>query len=523
MILHRHCVSTCIFTRPILSSKTLRIALLYTRTRDRSTHVVICYSAFSIISLTSMPRSSTSSSPAQLSHAIDLFLHKDRSSFFDDDSIALGTIAPFEPQPALAELPSLNWDLPATCTSDIPAYQYISSKLHQRELSVALIISAQEPYVIPVWPLPRKSQVILAQIIRKAVKKFNLPPSWLTALAAASNKSLPKIFETHQPDSYVVRRSIVQHEVVFSEEGLTLLTIDHVHTFKQLLCTLSKKDWVPHAREVCLSSCVHLLHRINEIYTDPQVSGGYLKRVYKELAYKKESWQEVTSAYNVNYCTASIKDLTTLEPDFTALSDIASFIEPNDESHNQIQTQIATPIEHNDPVAELPDTSPPNPTSDTISPIATVDTWGTQAAEESLDFVSPLTVRQPTLQYPPIKPPSIILESPIDPYAPWIHAVPPPLKTKRISSAPNISPPSAHEAENWLASIPTSREIIESWSKADVSAPVESGSCSEMKAPMDYVRVWVESWSTNGAPGVLCENCHEVAVQPLVPRRFTMA
>lgn len=473
------------------------------------------------IGLTNMPRSSPSSSPAQLSHAIDLFIHKDRSSFFDDDSIVLGTIAPFEPQPSPTESPSFNWDLPVTCTSDFPAYQYISSKLHQRELSVALIISDQEPYVVPIWPLPRESQVCLAQIIRKAAKKFNLRPSWLTALASSSNRGLTKIFETHRPDSYIVRRSIIQNEIVFSEEGLTLLTIDHVFTFKQLLRTLTKQDWVPHARKVCLSSCVHLLHRINEIYPDPEVSSGYLKRVYKEIDYQKKSWQEVTSAYDINYCTASIKDVTMLEPDFTALSDMTSEIEADCETPTQIQPQASTPRGPN-PVAELPDTSPSHTNPDLVSPLelGTTDEWEPHPAHESLDTVSPLTVRLPPLKYQPTRHQSIILESPIDPDAPWSHAIPPPLRTKRVSSPPTISPPSSHEADNWLASIPTSYEMVDLWRSTEAPAPSAS---AESKPPMDLVRAWVESWSGNGAPGLLCENCHEVAVQPLLPRRFTMA
>lgn len=477
-----------------------------------------------------MPRSTPSSSPQQLSNAIDLFIHKDRSSFFDDDDIALGTVAPFEHQPALADPQTFNWDLPTTCARDFAAYHYISNKLHQRELSVALIISDREPYVVPVWPLPRKSQLVLAQIIRKAVKKYRLQPSWLTALAAASNKSLPSIFEAHQPDSYIVRRSIVQNEIVFSEEGLTLLTIDFIFTFKQLLQTLSKKNWVPRARDVCLSSCVSLLHRINEIYTEPQMSGGYLKRVYKDIDLHKESWQEVTSAYNVNYCTASIKDVTMLDPDFTALSDIASTVDDDRETDTHKETLPSTPSQHR-PVVELPDTSPRNTNSSIISPLEsgdrrTMDAWRMQAARESDDYISPLSTRYPTFKYSPPRQPSVILESPIDPEAPWSYAIPPPLRTNRNSSVPttNTQPP-AHETENRLVSIPTSREMVELWNKKNipVAAPPESVGSAELKSTMDYVNTWIENWSSHNAPGVLCENCHEVAIQPLVPRRYTMA
>jgi len=466
-----------------------------------------------------MPRVLRSSSPGtnqELSHAINLFLHKDRTSYFDDDSIASGTIAPFDSQPALAEPPSFKWDLQSTGTPLIPTFKYISDKLHQRELSVALIISEQEPYIIPVWPLPRKSQIILAQIVRKAVKKFSLQPSWLTALASASNKRLPKIFDAHRPDSYIVRRSIVQHEVIFSEEGLTLLAIDHIYTFKQLLCTLSKKDWVPHARDVCLSSCVHLLQRINEVYTDPRISSGYLSRVYKDVDFRKDFYKEVTSAYGVNYCTANIKDVTTLEPDYTALCDMGLDVE--------IESKVEPTNEPN-VVAELPDSSSSHSNDELISPIAEVDlsildTWQDPNPEEILDIISPLTVRYPTIQQP-----SDLPESPLEPDAPWKSAVPKRLKTRRASTLPTISSPSSQKAEASLADVPTPRRIVESWA-SDIPSPlkaVESRSSGEPKSPFEYVRSWVEGWST-AAPRVLCENCHEVAVQPLTfPRRFTMA
>lgn len=192
------------------------------------------------------------------------------------------------------------------------------------------------------WPLPRKTQLFLAKVIRKACKKFAIEPCFMTALASVPNRDLPKVFEAYRPDCYIVRRSIVQNEVIFSGEGLTLLSIDNIYTFKQLLCTLSKRDWVANARDVCLSSCVHLLHRINEVYTNPKLSRGYLARVYKEVEFKQKEFDEVTSDHNGNYCTASIKDVTTLEPDYTALSDIAFDWKSEDEDASAV---------------ELPDTS----------------------------------------------------------------------------------------------------------------------------------------------------------------------
>ena len=469
-----------------------------------------------------MPRtlkpSSTETNP-QLSHAINLFLHKDRTSFFDDDAIASGIVAPFELPAPLVEPPLLNWDLQCTSLPLVPALRYIAAKLRLRGLSVALIISEHQPYIIPVWSLPRKSQVILLQIVRKAVKKFSVPSSWLTALAAATNKCLPRIFDAHQPNSYIVRRSLVQHEVVFSEEGFTVLTIDHIHTFKQLLCTLSNKNWVPRAREVCLSSCVHLLQRINEIYTDPKISRGYIARVYKEIDFCKEAYEEVISAYDSNYCTASIKDVTTLEPDCTALSTI----EPDVELGTQTEPRSTS-------VAELPDnTTPHNRNEGLISPIDTIDSrilddWRDPRDDESLDTISPMTVKYATVHR---QRHSEVPESPLDPDAPWMPAAPTSLNPQRVSTLPTpISESPCEESKAMFAKhLPLPPlETTECVTRDTLpqSRSDNTKSLGDPMSPLGYVRIWVESWST-AAPKVLCENCHDVAVQPILSRRFTMA
>ena len=441
-------------------------------------------------------------SALELSHAIDLFLHKDRTSYFDSDATESVTSQEMTAVPPV--LPSFHWDLQQTCRPMLPAFQYISHKLYQRELSVALIISDHEPYVIPVWPLPRRSQLVLSKIIRKACKKFAIEPSWLTAVASVSNKCLPKLFEAYQPDSYIVRRSIVQNDIIFSDEGLTLLSMDNIYTFKQLLCTLSKPDWVANSREVCLSSCVHLLQRINEVYTDPKLSRGYLARVYKEVEFKQEAFEEVTSAFSTNYCTASIRDVTMIEPDYTALSGMALDWESDDDGG----------------AAELPDTSTnPDHSSNsdhTISPVATVDlstldSWETEALPQA-DTISPLK----RVKYPLIRRPSSVRESLIDPMAPWSSPIPPPLRnleSRRTIERHNAELPAPASAPL----LNPERRVFEGDSQSPLK-PTDSWSSSEiMQSPMR----WLDSWSTN-APSLLCQNCHDT-INFDVGRRFSLA
>ena len=443
-------------------------------------------------------------SALELSHAIDLFLHKDRTSYFDSDTTESVTSQDTTTFPPV--LPSYHWDLRATCKPMLPAFQYISHKLHKNELSVALIASTHEPYVIPVWPLPRKSQLILARIVRKACKKFALQPSWLTAVASISNKYLPKLFEAYQPDSYIVRRSIVQNEIIFSDEGLTLLSMDNIYTFKQLLSTLSKPDWVANSRDVCLSSCVHLLQRINEVYTDPKLSKGYLARVYKEVDFMQEAFEEVTSAFSTNYCSASIRDVTLLEPDYTALMGLNIDWESDDDKD----------------AAELPDTSnSPDHSSNSdhiISPIATVDlsvldSWETEEPQPS-DTISPLE----RIKYPTIQRPSSVRESLVDPMAPWSFPLPPPLRTlgsRKATERQNAEVPTPAPASAPLFN-PERRLCDDDFQL--LRKPADSWSSSEvMQSPLR----WLESWSTN-APSLLCQNCHDT-INFEMGRRFTLA
>ena len=455
-------------------------------------------------------------SALELSHAIDLFLHKDRTSYFDSDAtesvISLETSA--HPPIVTPAPPSFQWDLRTTCKPMLPAFQYISHKLHQRELSVALIISEHEPYVIPVWPLPRKSQLLLAKIVRKACKKFVLQPSWLTAVASVANKCLPKVFEAYKPDSYIVRRSIVQNEIIFSDEGLTVLSMDNIYTFKQLLCTLSKPDWVANSRDVCLSSCVHLLRRINEVYTDPKLTKGYLARVYKEVEFMEEAFDEVTAAISTNYCTASIRDVTALEPDYTALMGMTLDWDSDDDGRD---------------AAELPDTSTTHdhsyPSDQTISPIETVDlsvldSWETEAPPPT-DIISPLE----RIRYPSVQRPTSERESLVDPMAPWSFPLPPPLRTRgsrqmtERQKTGELHPPPPASAPLLLPNPERRRIRSDGDSRLPPAVkPTESWTSSEvMQSPLR----WLESWSTN-APSLLCQNCHDT-INFDVGRRFTFA
>lgn len=206
------------------------------------------------------------------------------------------------PEPSFSQ-----WDMQNTYIPMFPAFRYVSRKLAQRKLYIPIIISDQGHSVIPTWPISRSAQILFTKILRKACARFQYTPTWMTKIAANSTKQNAKeVFNTtYSPESYLVRRSLIQHEIVFGGEGLTLLAIDHIYTFKHLLRKLSEITSVSPCRSACLSSCMELLHRINTIYTGHKPLKGYFLRVYDDIAVNRETLEEVYQAYSIKYRDAS--------------------------------------------------------------------------------------------------------------------------------------------------------------------------------------------------------------------------
>ena len=321
------------------------------------------------------------------------------------------------------------WDLAATSTSIYPALDFISQQLVKHGLQISLLVSDQAPFVIPVWELPEKSQIILTKTIRKACNKFRVSPSWMTAMAALDGKKeLPRIFEQHKPDSYIIRRSLLQREIVYSAEGLMLLSVDHIYTLKQLLCTLSKPDWVLWSRHVCLSSCVHLLRRINAIHDGTQFTKAYMARVYLDVPFAAETFDEVNAEYDATYCTANIRDVVS-EADF-ASSCYTDFeaAETMNESKDGLRS-----------VVELQNTE----VNEFVSPLTGVDVknicpWNFEPQTPSLNR-APINV---SVTYPEIKQPTSL-------------------------------PLAGHLAEVWYDSPPTSPDSDESWGPDAPPSPLK--------------------------------------------------
>ncbi|KAL2832830.1 hypothetical protein BDW59DRAFT_138736 [Aspergillus cavernicola] len=193
-----------------------------------------------------------------------------------------------------------NFDSETLTPSIIPALEYISFKLQQKMMHVTLLVGRGKPYptgqasdliVIPSTTLESSVYRVLARTIAKATLKFSLGQSWSDALNRSQH-------ERHA-NEYLIERSILQNEVVFSREGLTLLNVDRIYTFKRRLCILSNKGTPP--RESYINSCVRLLNRTIEDFQGRPFSKAFFHRVYEQLDVRDELLSQVADVYKKQY------------------------------------------------------------------------------------------------------------------------------------------------------------------------------------------------------------------------------
>lgn len=199
--------------------------------------------------------------------------------------------------------PFHHWDTQATFIPMFPALRYISRKLTARKLYIALIVTDYGQNIMPAWPIPRSAQITFTKIVIKACQKFRFGASWMNALASTASKrgSSKNLFDINRFDPYLIHRSLIQHEVIFGGEGLTLLSVDHIFTFKHFVGVLSRINWVPLSRVVCLTACIELLHRINGVYTGQKPLKGYFIRTYKDIDINEGTLDEICREYEAKY------------------------------------------------------------------------------------------------------------------------------------------------------------------------------------------------------------------------------
>jgi hypothetical protein len=197
--------------------------------------------------------------------------------------------------------PEFSFDSETIIPSILPAMEYVSCKLQQRMMHVTLLVGRGKPYptgqpsdlmVIPVTPLEPQSSRLLERSLAKASRKFSLGTSWTDALGRSQYE--------RQANEGLVKQSILQNEVVFSQEGLTLLNMDRIYTFKRRMCILSNRPF-SRSDEPSMTSCIQLLHRIVGDYQGRPFSKAFFHRVYEQLDIPDEHLTAIATAYKSMY------------------------------------------------------------------------------------------------------------------------------------------------------------------------------------------------------------------------------
>jgi hypothetical protein len=183
-------------------------------------------------------------------------------------------------------------------TSVFPALEYISNKLLSRMTPVTLVVGREktapngqlgqlsELIAIPISPLDAQTWRNLKRAVTKATKRFYLGPGWVDALQQSRRHC----------NEYLLHQSILQNEVLFSQEGLTLLNIDRIYTFKRRLHTLSEEPPdVP--IDLYISSCVQLLQKTIRDHNGRPFSKAYFYRVYDHLQFRDDLLLQVARQY----------------------------------------------------------------------------------------------------------------------------------------------------------------------------------------------------------------------------------
>ncbi|KAL8867805.1 MAG: hypothetical protein Q9174_005422 [Haloplaca sp. 1 TL-2023] len=206
-----------------------------------------------------------------------------------------------------------------------PCFHFISERLAQSKLYVIFLLSNTGPFFIPAWPISKSAQSKVIRICRKACELYPTTPDWVTKIASmsAGRQSVCQL-ESRPSDAYLIRRSLIQHEVIYSGEGLTLLSVDHIWTFKNQLLSIPETDSSGQDYKTAVNSCVHLLRRINNIYKGVKLSEAYLARAYG-IDLRRPTLSKVCKAYHQAFGQPGLRNFGTGIP---SLPELESPINP---------------------------------------------------------------------------------------------------------------------------------------------------------------------------------------------------
>ncbi|CAJ0541969.1 Ff.00g083160.m01.CDS01 [Fusarium sp. VM40] len=205
------------------------------------------------------------------------------------DSPRSAISSPGQVPPLEVSSPRLRWPLsPSTPLSPPPMTPCTGSSTTTDTMSS--MMSASSGFgmrLIHTNELHPRSEKILNSVLVKTEKKFSTGPEWLAPAARPASCGL-----TNQ----LIHSSIIQNEVLFCSEGLTILSLDRLYSLKSALSSYSKTK--SHLR---LEDAVDELRRIILATNGAKVSKTAILRSYDWLSVSSSALVDLDRMYRRAY------------------------------------------------------------------------------------------------------------------------------------------------------------------------------------------------------------------------------
>jgi len=190
------------------------------------------------------------------------------------------------------------FDMLMTAPQLIRALEFVSRELRRKRLHILLVVSGdvlpcllfgERPTcramsILRATKLTPKSLSILSRAIQRAGEKFGLGANWM-------NTQLESDVPDKLKDS-VIYRSLIQKDIVFSSESLTLVAVDHCYALKSQLGEASRVY-----RDAQLDDAVLLLRRVVFISRGRPLTRGYIRRRYPSIEVSDQMLLRLNAEY----------------------------------------------------------------------------------------------------------------------------------------------------------------------------------------------------------------------------------
>jgi hypothetical protein len=175
------------------------------------------------------------------------------------------------------------------------ALEYLSSKLECKHVHLTLIVSRDKPLPVgqgcklqtyTISKLEESSRRAFNRYSVRAAKKHGLQPGWMATLHSSCSQDAV----SNPSWDYTLHRSILQNDVLFSQEGLTLLNIDR---------SKPSTDHIPD--NIYMDACLWLLRQLLRETGGRPFTKGFFHCAYDHLQVRDDLLVRLANEYAFKY------------------------------------------------------------------------------------------------------------------------------------------------------------------------------------------------------------------------------